>query len=247
MNEPTAAPPKNYIDTGTLELSLGFTAVVSALAAAQAGFAPVAKNRTATVTPKDGGRGFTFDYADLASVLAAVMPSLTKNGLAVLQPVTNDGGVVRVQTWLIHGTSGEWIRTKPLALEGGRDQKALGIATTYLRRYQVSALLSIAPEDDVDDGFETQERTPAAAARRPPPADRSLEPGEDPPAMKGAGDEKAVRAAIAAGDFRKALELATSFTGPARDAIMAEYRAAKAAKQTPTTPAANGAPKEHVQ
>jgi hypothetical protein len=231
-----APPPRLFVDTGLLELSPSFTAVASALAKAQSAFQPVEKNRTATVTPKDGGRGFSFDYADLAACLSAVMPALTAAGLALLQPVTNEQGIVRVQTWLLHGASGEWIRTKTLALEGGRDQKALGIATTYLRRYQVSALLGLAPEDDVDDGFESEpanerrQAPPAAApAGRPPVVDPGL-PGVDPIA--------ACREAIAEKAWDRFLKaIGTVKAGAVREQLQKEYAAARHTTK-PTTEAA---------
>lgn len=167
MAEQTAPVPADFIDGGTLELSSSFTAVATALAKAQAAFPSIEKNRVAQIRSEKGN--YEFHYADLASVLSAVTPSLTAQGITLLQPVTNAGGEVRVQTWLLHGESGQWIRSKVLSLTLTKDRpaKELGIAITYLRRYQVGALLGIAPEEDLDDG--ESQTTPRQEARRAPP------------------------------------------------------------------------------
>jgi hypothetical protein len=163
-----ADQPLGFIDGGTLELSSAFTSVATALAKAQAAFPGIEKNRVAQIRSEKGN--YEFHYADLASVLSAVTPALTKEGISLLQPVTNAGGEVRVQTWLLHGESGQWIRSKVLSLTLTKDRpaKELGIAITYLRRYQVGALLGIAPEEDLDDG--ESQTTPRQEQRRAPPA-----------------------------------------------------------------------------
>jgi hypothetical protein len=241
------------METQTLETSETFGRVMSALAAAQAMFPPIEKNRTAYVRSEKGN--FQFDYADLATVLTAVTPALSKNGLALLQPVVNAGDQVVVQTWVVHGESGEWIRTKPLTLPGGREAKSLGIQTTYLRRYQVSALLAIAPEEDVDDGQDTgpkQRQAPppangaprAAPAPRTAPPDRSLEPGVDPAAMSGGSEEvarpdgvAAVRAAIVKQDWKAALVALTALpSGPEKERVKQEYQTARHGGQKEVRP-----------
>jgi hypothetical protein len=231
------------VETATLETSESFGHVATALALAQAEFQSIEKNRTAYVRSEKGN--YSFNYADLAAVLTAVTPALTKAGLALLQPVTNEGGVVRVQTWLVHGESSEWIRSKPLALEGGRDQKALGIAITYLRRYQIGALLGVAPEDDVDDGQETAPRdqrrsappqhgTNGAARTAPPPPDRTLEPGHDPAPMTGGADAAAadpvaeIRKAIADKAWNRVIAGLQSLPpGVQKESMKQEYQAAR--------------------
>lgn len=90
---------------------------------------------------------FKSRYADLASVWDACRKPLSDNALAVIQLAkANDDGVT-VTTILAH-QSGEWIAealTLPL-----KDQtpQAVGSALTYGRRYGLSAMVGIAPEDD---------------------------------------------------------------------------------------------------
>jgi len=91
---------------------------------------------------------FKSKYADLASCWDACREALSKNGLAVVQaPGEAASGVVEMTTMLVH-ESGEWISerlTIPLAKV---DAQGYGSAVTYARRYALTAMVGIAPEDD---------------------------------------------------------------------------------------------------
>jgi hypothetical protein len=94
---------------------------------------------------------FKSRYADLASVWDACRKPLADNKLAVIQLPKADNDGVTVTTILAH-ESGEWISealTLPL-----KDQtpQAVGSALTYARRYGLSAVVGIAPEDDDAEG-----------------------------------------------------------------------------------------------
>ena len=86
--------------TATVTRSASIAALAGALAKAQAAMEGAAKGN---INPH-----FKSKYADLASVWDACREPLTKNGLAVLQPVKADGAHVTVTTLLVH-SSGEWI------------------------------------------------------------------------------------------------------------------------------------------
>ena len=104
-------------------------------------------------------------YADLASVWEACRTALTENGFSVSQGVSSVGKVVKVTTLLLH-SSGEWIRD---ALEmTAMDEKphSLGSAITYGRRYGLSAMVGVAPDDD-DDGNTASGKIPSRAQERP--------------------------------------------------------------------------------
>ncbi|MDA8311458.1 MAG: ERF family protein [Actinomycetota bacterium] len=138
--------------------------LAAALAAAQAAFPPVKKDRTATVPTKTGGT-YSYHYADLTDLLDAVRPVLTANGLAVVQGGTGE----RMVTRLVH-TSGQWIESDGTLPATQATPQGLGSAITYARRYWLSALLGIAAEED-DDG--------ALGSDAPKPARRkSTETGE---------------------------------------------------------------------
>ena len=129
--------------------------LVAALARAQAKFGPVLKSHT---NPHFGSK-----YADLADVLGVVRPALAAEGIAIVQPieVDTDTGHSFLVTRLLFADDALESRM-PLQI----DQKAqdLGSRLTYLRRFQLSALVGVAAEDD-DDGnaaneAPTRTRTP---------------------------------------------------------------------------------------
>jgi hypothetical protein len=94
---------------------------------------------------------FKSRYADLNAVWEACRAPLTKNGVFAAQDVTSDDTGVSVCTRLIH-TSGQWLEFGPLYIPlGKKDAQGVGSATSYAKRYGLSAALGIVAEDD-DDG-----------------------------------------------------------------------------------------------
>ena len=91
---------------------------------------------------------FRSDYASLASVLAAVLPALNRHGLALVQTIDLEGGVVTVGTMVVHNTGEQLTFSSSCPLGGRKDVQALGSTVTYLRRYSVMAFFGIAPVDD---------------------------------------------------------------------------------------------------
>lgn len=97
-------------------------------------------------------------YADLATVLAAVAPVLSKHGLCVTQtfmPLEVGTSTTLLRTTLLH-TSGETVSSDlPMpSTDGARNAlHAFGAATTYLRRYALLSLLNLAAEDDDGASF----------------------------------------------------------------------------------------------
>lgn len=117
--------------------SLG--ALAAALAKAQGEMEHAAKANT--------NPHFKSKYADLASVWEACRAPLSKNGLAILQPVKADGPNVTVTTLLAH-SSGEWISESLTMTAQQNTPQGVGSAITYGRRYGLSAMVGIAPDDD---------------------------------------------------------------------------------------------------
>jgi hypothetical protein len=123
--------------------------VYAALARAQGRFPTISKTKTATVETRSGG-SYSYNYADIADVLAAVRPILADEGLAIVQrtDVLALGGHVLVTT-LYHADGSflesQW-RMRDLA-----DPQGVGGDLTYFRRYQLSALIGVATEDDDDN------------------------------------------------------------------------------------------------
>jgi ERF superfamily len=110
---------------------------------------------------------FRNKYADLASCWDACRKALTSNGIAVVQMPEKDMIGYYVETLLTH-SSGEWIASKCYIHLQKDDPQGLGSAITYARRYGLSAMVGICPEDD---DAELAQRTAAAtaAARGPVP------------------------------------------------------------------------------
>lgn len=113
--------------------------IAAALAKAQGSMDNASKDRS--------NPAFKSKYADLASVRDAVIGPLTAAGIAVIQaPSTTAEGVV-VETRFVH-SSGQWLSCSVGATPRAYDPQSVGSAITYLRRYGLMALASIAPEDD---------------------------------------------------------------------------------------------------
>jgi hypothetical protein len=86
-------------------------------------------------------------YATLSSVWAACHKHLSKNELAVIQTTKNNGKAVVVFTTLAH-SSGEWIKGELQITPSKDDAQGIGSAITYARRYALSAMVGICPDDD---------------------------------------------------------------------------------------------------
>lgn len=111
---------------------------------------------------------FKSKYADLSSVWAAIKPALQACGLGVLQPLTEaPPGYVGIYTVLVH-ESGQSISSKSLLpFKDAQNPQAAGSAITYARRYALSSLLGVCPEDD--DGNSATKATPPPKAPKPEP------------------------------------------------------------------------------
>jgi hypothetical protein len=105
-------------------------------------------------------------YADLAAVFEAIRKPLTDNGLSITQTTELRDGAFILRTTLRHST-GQWIASEyPLPLNAKPQE--LGSALTYGRRYELSAIVGVAADDD-DDG---------EATRKPNGKGRGEETGE---------------------------------------------------------------------
>lgn len=124
--------------------------LAKALAAVQAQLPQIGKNATA-----DTGK-YSYTYATLADVSDAVLPLLSAHGLSfVCMPTVTDDGSFVLHYQLLH-TSGDHLEGRyPLPLQGG--PQAQGSAITYARRYVLTALVGVAPDDD--DGQAAQQAT----------------------------------------------------------------------------------------
>ena len=139
-------------------------ALVTALAKAQSEFPTIAKSHKAAVKMKAGGE-YTYTYANLADTLAAVVPVLTANGIALLQPIVTTATGVEIQTVLLG--HGERI-TSSMPLDVARlAPQEIGSLVSYYRRYLLTSLLALAVDDDDGKAATTARRKPAARVAAP--------------------------------------------------------------------------------
>lgn len=129
-------------------------ALLEAFSQAQGGYAKIIRDKLVVQRLKDkdsgsySGREIKFLYAELSSILDAVIPSLSKYGLSFSQPVHQDATGTNLLTILAH-KEGCVMITK-LSLAGG-EMKAFGGEITYIRRYMAGPALGVSAEDDAED------------------------------------------------------------------------------------------------
>jgi hypothetical protein len=92
---------------------------------------------------------FKNKYATLAAIRDAITPTLTKNGISVIQPTVMGEGVLVVTTRLMH-SSGQWIESEYPIINDTNKPQAMGSALTYARRYSLAAICGIASDEDDD-------------------------------------------------------------------------------------------------
>jgi len=92
---------------------------------------------------------FKSSYADLSSILQSVMPLLSANGLALIQPMKVQDNATVLITSLIH-ESGE-VLSSEMILPNHQDPQKYGSLITYYKRYQLQAMLGISTKDEDDD------------------------------------------------------------------------------------------------
>lgn len=166
--------------------------LAAALAAAQGEFGTVTRDKTAHI---EGPKArYAYRYADLASVLDAGVPALSKHGLALVQPMEPHGDGLLLHCRLLH-SSGQWLdSTMPVPLYA-RPQET-GSALTYARRYMIQALLGLASEDD--DGKAAQDAEPPKRRESVPAPVNGLSDAQRSEIIKAATDKGMAMARIGA-------------------------------------------------
>lgn len=114
--------------------------IYAALAAAQASMGTVVKG---AVNP-----AFKSRYADLADVVAVVVPALTAQGIAMYHAMDRDEHGLTMRTTLAHGASDTFIHCDVPLIVDRNNMQGMKSATTYAKRIGVESLTGIAPDDD---------------------------------------------------------------------------------------------------
>lgn len=102
-----------------------------------------------------GTSGYGYSYADLPAIFEVINPLLKKHGLGFTQTVNG----TQLWTTVFHVKSGEVLEgcadiPQGVQLKGMNDFQVLGSAITYMRRYQLSAMLGLVTDKDTDAGGE---------------------------------------------------------------------------------------------
>ena len=91
---------------------------------------------------------FNKKYADLNAIREAVLPVLTKHGIAVIQPTIVQDNKNYVKTILLH-ESGEYIAgITEIVCSKPNDAQAHGSGLTYARRYGLQSITNVGADDD---------------------------------------------------------------------------------------------------
>ncbi len=125
--------------------------LIPALIKAQKEFEPLIKSSTNPF--------FKSKYADLEACWDSVKIALHKNGLTIYSTTHVVDGRNVLDTFLVH-ESGESIHSEYLITPVKNDPQSEGSALTYARRYSLSALLTLCPENDDDGNSATRKLKP---------------------------------------------------------------------------------------
>jgi len=98
--------------------------------------------------------GHGYNYADLAQCIKTAQEPLRKNGLAIVQLLTEKDGGTHLETIMTHSAGGfvssSFLMAKAVLAGGGGKNPAqtMGSSITYMRRYSYSAMIGLAQTDD---------------------------------------------------------------------------------------------------
>lgn len=91
-------------------------------------------------------------YADYDSIREVTRKPLSSNGIACLQPARVVESGVEIETFLVHGESGQFVSEVLLIPLGQVTPQAIGSAIQYGRRYSLQSFLGISAGGTDDDG-----------------------------------------------------------------------------------------------
>lgn len=164
------------------------TQMYKALAIAQGQFVAIEKNRTVMIKSEKGS--YQFAYADLEELISKTRPALSANGLAVVQSIgVGQNGHAFLDTVLTHESGATMCSRLPLPnLSELGDPKRFGAMVTYLRRYQYTAMLCLAADDDIDEDGSEMGQAAKPAAKSAKQRSEPKEKGQANGAVAGPGE-----------------------------------------------------------
>lgn len=106
-------------------------------------------------------------YSTLDAVIEAYKESYLNAGISVLENPKTEDGKIGVEVTFLH-ESGQFITHDPFMLPATKqDAQGYGSASTYARRYTLSAVLNIAAEEDDDGNAASQPGKPNTQSKPP--------------------------------------------------------------------------------
>ncbi len=135
--------------------------------------AALAKAQGQITGAKKDGQSHRNKYATLASIQEAIRIPLSENEISYFQAIQIEEGKEILFTMLVH-SSGEWFRTENIipvfqSDKGMSQIQSYGATLTYLKRYQLSALVGISAADEDDDGNTDSHREVRTNQPKPSP------------------------------------------------------------------------------
>src|SRR5664280_3228494 len=154
-------------------------AFAAALALVQSNMPQVGKDKSASIRSDKGS--YTYKYADLASILAAVAPSAAAQGFSFMAtPTLSAGGAFVLRYCLLHKAGHREGGEYPLPDPSRSTPQQIGSAITYARRYVYCAMLGVAADED-DDGRAAAQPLPRPRQAPKPVVDGSAASLQVPP------------------------------------------------------------------
>lgn len=103
-------------------------------------------------------KGYGYNYADLSQIIEKITPNMKKHNLGFYQAVSG----TQLKTVIFH-SSGELIEEladipQGVQIKGMNEFQVLGSAITYMRRYQLSAMLGLVTDCDLDAAGEQKQK-----------------------------------------------------------------------------------------
>jgi len=116
--------------------------ICAALAKAQGEYKPIITNRV---------NNFIFNqYADLDSIILAIRPALSNNGLSITQQVKlNDDKTILVTR--VRHESSQFIETRARIVPSKNDIQSYTSTLKAMKRHEIMDLLNVTIKDDMDD------------------------------------------------------------------------------------------------
>lgn len=127
------------------------------------------KNSNVNMTLKNG-RKVEYDYIELGELVKQTHKLLSESGLSIIQPISTHEGKPTLFTILMHGESGEWIRSwvhldyEKIDYQTGQpikmnEQEKAGVQT-YNSRYGYVGMLRLGLIDEDDDAVSVIDQEP---------------------------------------------------------------------------------------